>query len=199
MTTYILTGGWDHLYPEYLKNLAKFILQQKRDPRILQCAFAKQENEQSELYEIFEPLFYQYFGEGISLENADVDIFLEQLNRADVLYIHGGEMERLLEILPDATIARKLFANKIVIGSSAGAMYLATKSVGYYNENGLNDGAGILPVGVLVHYGQLDEDRGITINYWQKSEQDLANALPPEMSILPLVEGGMTIIVKDDK
>ncbi|MCL2037418.1 Type 1 glutamine amidotransferase-like domain-containing protein [Candidatus Saccharibacteria bacterium] len=198
MTTYILTGGWDHLYPNYLENLAKFILQQKPEPRILQCAFAKPENEQSELYNIFEPLFYQYFGEDVEVENANIDHYLEQLERADVFYIHGGELERLLEILPDAATVRRLFANKIIIGSSAGAMYLAAKSIGYYSENGMNDGAGVLPVGVLVHYGAIANDRGITMDYWRKSVQDLIDVLPDDMLVLPLTEGSMTIIERAD-
>lgn len=84
-------------------------------------------------------------------EIANSESFIEQLSRADILYIRGGETAKLVKKMSSVKGIKKLFDNKIVAGSSAG-VYVLCK---YYWENDrkkLGKGLGILDFKALCHY-----------------------------------------------
>ncbi len=82
---------------------------------------------------------------------ATEENFINEVQGADVIYMRGGDTQKLkftLDKHPDFTTVIK---GKVVSGSSAGAYVLAK----YYFSNSQNrvmDGCGLVPVRVVCHY-----------------------------------------------
>lgn len=82
---------------------------------------------------------------------ATEEHFLAQVEMADVVYIHGGNTDRLLETLRKYPSFTTLLAGKTVAGSSAGAYALAT--FGSTTDRGeVREGLGVVPVRAVCHY-----------------------------------------------
>lgn len=87
----------------------------------------------------------------IFFQVADEKAFVEQVKNADIIYFHGGNTLKLLEILKKFPELKELFVGKVVAGESAGAYVLS--SVFYSKtENGLYRGLGFVPVKLICHY-----------------------------------------------
>ncbi len=95
------------------------------------------------------------------IADEDTNIFIEQIKKADVIYMRGGESTHLLqEYLEKVDNLENLWKGKVVAGSSAGAIVLAK----YYYENGheerpYNKGLGILPIKAFSHYTDGESDK----------------------------------------
>jgi peptidase E len=87
----------------------------------------------------------------ITYEVADEHILIEQISRANVIFIHGGNTLQLLEVLRNFENLRELFTGKIIAGTSAGAYVLSTA---FYSKSsgGLHKGLGLVPVQTICHY-----------------------------------------------
>ena len=77
--------------------------------------------------------------------------FIGECKWADVINIHGGSSDLLFPIMQKYDLSI-LYKNKIVIGSSAGAKFLSSYSPNW-NGEGLREESKILPLNVIVHYG----------------------------------------------
>lgn len=87
----------------------------------------------------------------ITFTKATEHDFVEQLKAADVIYIRGGDTQKLKTALDSYPEFVGLIQGKTVSGSSAGA-YILSK---YYFTNSLNrvmEGYGCAPVRVVCHY-----------------------------------------------
>lgn len=86
-----------------------------------------------------------------NFEIATVENFLEQLKKADIIYLHGGKTFKLLETLKGYPDIAESLKGKIVAGESAGAYVLSTC---FYSktEGGVFKGFGFVPVKTICHY-----------------------------------------------
>lgn len=152
-TTAILVGGNDLKAPTYfMERLAREVTARVKVPKILSCQFSKIGfSGRQESTERWLGVLAKYLPDS-EVAEAHEDEFYEQVAWADVVYLHGGRTQTLLEALPDFARSREAFQGKIVIGSSAGANYL---SRAYYSPRSkvFGRGIGLVDVAVLVHFG----------------------------------------------
>lgn len=85
---------------------------------------------------------------------GDPKIFKKQLQKADVVYMRGGNTDKLIEGLKPIENSSELIQGKVVSGSSAGAcalsMYFHTGTAG----SKVRDRLGILEIKTFVHYSE---------------------------------------------
>lgn len=193
MTKYILAGGCDRLYPDYGSRLAEVILREVEKPTILSCMFSQEPDRRAQKHEHFDEWFVKYFGSQIKILHEDESSFFQQLNEADVVYLHGGTTRTLLENLPNFKRFKEAVSGKIVIGSSAGANYLS--SVCYSPSiNQTMEGTGIVDVGVVVHYGiEQFDDTKYSYEQWQNAAREVEMKAKDRPTLL-LPEGTFAII-----
>lgn len=96
------------------------------------------------------------------LADEKTDVLVEQIKKADVIYLRGGKTGLLKKTLSKVKNLPELWKDKIVSGSSAGAYVLAR----YYQGNDygahydvVGEGLGILPIKVYTHYSAEHRDQ----------------------------------------
>lgn len=159
MTKYILHGGNskdvnpdnDSFFREMTLGLSGKVL-------VLLNYFSREDEEIDTLVEQDKQRFLQNSdNKDLSFEVANVDTLSEQIQRTDVMYMRGGETQKLVDKMKTVGYIEKLFANKVIGGSSAGVYVLAK----YYweNDNGkIGDGLGIFDFKAYCHYEPQDKD-----------------------------------------
>ena len=149
-SVYILCGGFEWKYKAQMKKLAEFILKKYKKPKILDVWFAMVDSEYKEYDDIFVKIYKEnnllYERKVASKEN-----FVNECKWADVINIHGGDTKLLLERMKDYNL-EILKRKKIVIGSSAGAIFLSSYNPNW-NGKGIREGRKVLPLNIVVHYG----------------------------------------------
>jgi peptidase E len=88
----------------------------------------------------------------------DKEKLLNQIKIADIIFINGGMKGHLMETLKGLGNFPELIIGKVVVGISAGANIL-TKY--YYSSvsKGVREGMGLLPIKLLTHYTDQDDDK----------------------------------------
>lgn len=156
-TKFILHGGYskgakqenDAFFSEILKSAPK-------EARILLVYFAESDDRVVERYvEDLEQFNKNRGDKTLSFDRASEQLFVEQANTADIIYLHGGHTGKLLEALKRISDLRDLFNGKIIAGDSAGANVLC--SVFYSKTIGTSEGLGFIPIKIICHY--LEEDK----------------------------------------
>ncbi len=151
-TTFILHGGFavsarqedDLFFQEILRNAPQ-------NAHVLLVYFAAEANripvyEKSDIEQ-----FEKKVGERVlSFEVARDELFLEQVQRADIIYLHGGRSEKLLQAFKNYPSFVNLLHGKIVGADSAGANILS--SVFYSKSMGVGEGLGIIPIKLICHF-----------------------------------------------
>ena len=147
---FILCGGYEWKYEISMEKLSGFILKKFSKPKILDVWFAMDGKQYKKYDDIFAKI---YNSNKILFERkiATQENFIKECEWADVINIHGEYTELLFPIMQKYDLS-VLYENKIVIGSSAGAMFLSSYSP-KWNGKGLIEGSKILPLNVIVHYG----------------------------------------------
>lgn len=155
MTTFILHGGMlsyehpdnDSFFRECVKKLAD-------GDFVLFVAFAREENEQREVYEKQKQLLARQTDAAIDVVFAELATLREQVTQANVVFVTGGDMERLKRDLATVPEFRELLTGKVYAGSSAGACVACA----YYFDcvSSVRKGLAWLPIRVLVHDGNPD-------------------------------------------
>lgn len=87
----------------------------------------------------------------IHIELATKENFAEQVQKADVVYIRGGDTQKLHQTLLQYPDLQKMFAGKTISASSAGA-YVVSR---FYFSNSRNDvfeGLGFVPARFVGHF-----------------------------------------------
>ncbi|MFA6306318.1 MAG: Type 1 glutamine amidotransferase-like domain-containing protein [Patescibacteria group bacterium] len=155
MTKYILHGGAAKKDTIANKNFFFEIANNLPDSNnILIVCYAKEKDSwQEELgkdrHRFFSAAPQKAFDLILADENASV--FIEQIKQADAIYMCGGNTSILKKYLEKISNLENLWKDKIVAGSSAGALVLAK----YYYENdddAYDKGLGILPLKIICHY-----------------------------------------------
>ena len=121
---------------------------------VLIVLFAAREEITEERFEEFCDKFRAQAPEKtLQFEIATKESLLEQLEKADAIYIQGGSTNKLLATLReyDQDILKSTLQGKTVAGSSAGA-YAIAQAGASHDKPEVRDGLGILPVRVVCHY-----------------------------------------------
>lgn len=152
MTKYILAGGNDLGIDGYGSDLAREIYETvERPANILSCFFATP----SELWDVKEKVwrewFERYFGTDMLWSYAVPETFIQQMNNADIVYLHGGDNGLMFEMLDRYPKLSTYFSDKVIVGSSAGANYLSRHYWARRKQQILR-GRDIVPYSVIVHY-----------------------------------------------
>lgn len=197
MTTYLLAGGCDSQYEAYGSKLAAEVRKLHHGPlRILSCPFASPRGDWERKFVSRKAWFHRFFGEHIGVHMAMPDNLEGQISAAHVVYLHGGDGVLLSHFLAPLGDPAKTFAGKIVVGSSAGANWLATTHwSGSWRT--VRKGRGILPHAIMVHYGSrfFDDDPRGAID-WASAESELRAALPEGAPITHIPEGAFITIAR---
>ncbi len=112
-------------------------------------------------------------------EIADPKTLKVQLQRSDVFYMRGGETAKLLKRLSSTKNLARLFEDKVVAGSSAGA-YVLAKYYWNHGESALSEfsrGLGIVDFNILCHYGP---ERADVVNKFTKFKKSLSVLVLPD-------------------
>ncbi len=152
-TKYILHGGMAH--HTNLENDAFFqeiLKDTPTNPKILLVYFAKELdripiNKAEDIAQ-----FQKNKGnKHLSFKVAEEQSFPKQVQRSDIVYLHGGATLKLLETLKKFPNLKELFQGKTIAGESAGAYAL---SLYCYSQsaNGVIQGLGIIPIKIICHY-----------------------------------------------
>ena len=154
MTKFILHGG--STSKDLPSNDAFFeeMAQGEEPVKILLTYFARPKEQWEKcLRQDTERLFLISFGKELEIELAEdnKEVFIEQIQESNVIYMRGGREMKLLEIFQSIENIEDLLQGKTVAGSSMG-VYILSK---YFRSNSSNDiweGTGILPIKAFCHY-----------------------------------------------
>lgn len=147
MTKYILHGGRTSIkskdnalfFAECLKNLD--------NPKVLSVCFAREKQAWDELINRDRSNFHTE--PAVASEN--INELIEQIKSTSLIFIHGGTEAPLKQIFGQIPNLKELFKGKVIVGTSAGALFLAKNY--YCNDDDIFDkGLGILPINIITHY-----------------------------------------------
>jgi hypothetical protein len=198
MTKYILNSGGLKANTERSKAyFAELLEGLGNKPKLLWCFFATLPDDCEVRFERYTKLFESRMPENVHPlnENARVESFEEQVKKADAIYLHGGRIAPLYEILEKYDIAQ-LFAGKSVGTNSASSMVLA-EAAWSCDEREATKGLGFFPFKYLAHYQSdygADDPRG-PIN-WDQAYKDLEEFGDVNLPMHALKEGEFIIIKK---
>lgn len=184
MTKYILHGGRTRLKCESNDNFFREFFQIDKEPvKILLCYFSRDDEKLAALAEE-DNLRLKRLSEGRHFETevAIPNSFLGQLQKCDVLYIRGGDTEKLLNKLKPFNL-KNLLKEKIVVASSAGVYALST----YYYDYSVDqifEGLGVIPVKVSCHFDKDDHQK--IVEDLRKHKEELEIIVLPETEYIIL-------------
>lgn len=160
MTKYILHGGYTGTDNELNRTFYEEITRDVPDGgTILLCYFASKDVDNSGRFkEDSERIKEQSLGKNLIFLLADEGNFMEQLEKADALYIRGGSTPKLLGVLRKYDKFKESLGGKTLAGSSAGAYAIGRYSAFHDDESGgqIREGLGLLPLRVVCHYESPD-------------------------------------------
>ncbi|PIZ31438.1 MAG: hypothetical protein COY40_01895 [Alphaproteobacteria bacterium CG_4_10_14_0_8_um_filter_53_9] len=153
MPKYILHGGNTKepclANDDFFKLMAK---EANTHGRILMCYFSRESVEEQRETLLRDTKALQRFT-NIEPEEALEEIFVEQMQKHNVIYIAGGStellMKRLKNIFGDDT-SWLTKPSKTYFGSSAGSYIMARDF--FSQHTGLHKGFGIIPYGIIAHH-----------------------------------------------
>ncbi len=160
-TKFILHGGFtpgktdednSAFYKEILKDAPE-------EARILLVPFAKDTDRVlGAVTKVSSELHNSKWQKSISIEVANEQDFIQQLQTADVVYFHGGTSIKLFDALQHYSGLKDALTDKTVAGESAGAN--VTCSFFYSPRSDVvSPGLGMLPVKIIPHYISEYEDK----------------------------------------
>lgn len=199
MTTYILFGGAiRNMTDAQNQNLRDAILERlnSENPRIADVTFAEpREVWEQKFRDKHTPTFQRLFGENYQARLVMPDSFLDDVKWANVVYLHGGDATFLAYYLDKFKDLAEIFTGKVVIGTSAGALYLSAIA---WNADWreVKPGRGLVNVAVIPHFnGQFGKDDPRGSIDWAAAKRELSSAtsLPiyeiPECEFEVFMEG----------
>lgn len=155
MTKFILHGGVTSRPCASNDNFYKEIISSTGNPmKILLVYFAREKSRWNAIFENHKKLFLEKARHKkikFTIASEKEKEFAKQAENNDVVFIPGGSTSMLQEKLEKIYNFKKLIEDKIVAGSSAGALVF-TKY--YYDQDcdKIFEGLGILPVKMITHY-----------------------------------------------
>ncbi len=89
----------------------------------------------------------------LSFEIATEENFVEQIKKADVIYLHGGKTLKLLAALKKFSNLKELFVGKTIAADSAGVNCISTCCYSQSSDTIL-EGICIIPFKTICHYSE---------------------------------------------
>ncbi|MFH1509096.1 MAG: Type 1 glutamine amidotransferase-like domain-containing protein [bacterium] len=180
MTKYILHGGYATKRSTSNKKYYLEIVKGLEEPiNVLVICFAAEKERWDEKFNKVKDHFSEIVNDKeleFILANKNIELLSKQIQEADVIYMIGGRSLKLLKKLSAVPNLTQLWKNKVVVGSSAGALVLAK----YYHgndSNTYNEGLGIFPFKIICHYSKNIDDR---LEKLKQFGEDLEIKLIPE-------------------
>ena len=192
-TKYILVGGYPQRGINDGKGFAEELVKDFGESvSILVCLFARTREVWDEAFSQDVEAFQKHLpGKKLEIVMADPENFLEQLRRADVLYLRGGHSTQLLvDTLNGYPDLKNMLSGKTVAGSSAGADAISQYYYGLDTPDEIKEGLGLLPVKVVVHYRS--DYNAPNIN-WDRVD-GLMESTHPEFPTINLAEGQFEVM-----
>lgn len=115
------------------------------------------------------------------MASSNIKILKKQIKNADLIYLRGGDTRMLQACLGKLINLKQHLKNKVIAGSSAGALVLSE----YYYDNDHNKfykGLSILPIKVICHYSKKISNKLLKLNKYGKKVK--IYALPEEKYII---------------
>lgn len=152
-TKFILHGGFtsakNDLNAGFYKEMSRYV---SDGANILLIYFSRDDEDYDRVFEQDSSrIVEQAGGKKLAIMRASKDNFMEEVEKADVLYMRGGKTEKLLNVLKQHPDFGQAIVGKVVAGSSAGA-YILAKYYHSVSRGGVHEGLGLLPVRVVCHY-----------------------------------------------
>ncbi len=191
-TTYVLHGG--RTSKESPKN-DKFYrlftqLVEKDHVNILLCYWSREKSRWDELSKKDQVAIGRQTPKNVSFSIAeDPDDLFTKLVSHDVLFVAGGDAERIEPFLPQLNNLHEKLNNKVYIGSSMGAFIVSTNYVLSFEDQdstNVHHGLGILPISTLCHWD---------IETKKKEKINMLKQKAPEIPILALDEQELTMFI----
>lgn len=196
MTKYILQSGGLKTHPQSARDYFSELLKGLGNhPKLLWCFFATLPDDCNERFDKYTKLFEPFLPEGVEPinTNAEVSNFETQVAEADAIYMHGGKVEPLYDIL-SAFDVPVLFEGKSVGTNSASSMVLAEYAWSCDKRKPI-EGIGIFPFKFLAHfksnYGADDPNGPID---WDKGLDELKQYGDTSLPVHALKEGEFIVI-----
>lgn len=111
-----------------------------------------------------------------TLADDKIPVLKEQIKKADVIYLRGGDTEMLKKALSKIQNFNELWQNKIIAATSAGA-YILSKYYYSNSRDNIYEGFGILPIKTFCHY---TEEKSAKLEKLKKHGEDLKTYAIPE-------------------
>lgn len=190
-TKYILVGGYLHKASDEGRAFCEELVKGfnfDRPVKILDCLFADTEERWEVKFKEDKERFKKYI-KNFNFELADPKKFIEQVKASDVIFLRGGETERLINVLNKRGDWIKELDGKVLAGTSAGGDVISKYS---YNldTNKIIDCLGLLPVKFIPHWCS---DYNAPNIDWDKALQELKN-YKENLPIYTLKEGEFVVI-----
>lgn len=167
MIKYILHGGAaKHINPDNNSFFAEMTKGTKGKTHILLNYFSRQDEEVEQCATRDKQRFLENSqNKELEFEVAIPEKITEQLQRADIMWMLGGETAKLVEKMKTIPNLEQLFQGKVIGGSSAG-VYVLAKHYWENDNNQLGDGLGLFDWKAYCHYKAEDKDKVLELmNY----------------------------------
>lgn len=185
-TRFILVGGgWKYGNQKAAFWQARMLEQHPGQVKVLICLFSRSPDQWLEQFGRCERLFRENLGSVADYELAQPGAFLEQIQRATIIYLDEGDNVLAEQNLTKYPHLQKRFLGKTIVGSSAGANVL---SAAYYSRSlrSVRSGLGILPVKVITHFEtQPMPEKPLD---WRRITEELVAYKDPQLPVYTLKE-----------
>ena len=159
MIKYILHGGNSKkVNPDNDSFFREMTLGSIGKTRVLLNYFSREDGEVEQLAEQDKQRFLQNSdNKDLEFEIATPERLSEQLSRANVMYMRGGETDKLTQKMKLTSNLVELFDNK-VIGGSSGGVYVLSKYYWGNDSAKFGTGLGVLNFKTYCHYQPKDRE-----------------------------------------
>jgi cyanophycinase-like exopeptidase len=151
-TKFILHGGYTREQNEHNEGFFKELASSVPDKGTILLVYFANDGDFDKKFEE-DKIRISSFAENkeINFVRATENDFIAQVKNADLIYLRGGDTQKLKNQLSTYPELRESISEKTIAGSSAGAYVLAKY---YYSNSRSNvfEGFGFLPVRVICHY-----------------------------------------------
>lgn len=157
MTKFILHGGFTRKDNELNRAFNEEVMRDVPDGgTVLLVYFASRSEDPTADFEYQAERFKeQAKDKNLHFVLATKEGLVDEVKRADAVYMHGGSTNKLLAALRTYPDIRPLIEGKTIAGSSAGAYAIARYGASH-SANELREGMGWAPLRVVCHYGSPD-------------------------------------------
>jgi peptidase E len=181
-TKFILHGGMlSRGGPDNEAFFKEFTRDIKEGDTVLWVGFARKEGEEREnTFTRDTGWIEEYSNKGLQYVNATLDELETQIQNATAIFVTGSSSEILIGAMKEFPNFASWIEGKIYAGSSAGACLTSTV---YYHcsHQKISEGIGLLPIRVMVHYGNSDFNAtDETLAELKQHREDLELVVLPE-------------------